>query len=1265
MPIDRVPESTSIIISKDSRESTVPIVYFDRIELDTIDMATTARAIRTARRGVSPVRPERRPPRMTQQRQGLSDLAIVLKMHLELPINHASLSTDVDPLKHLNVIIMRSEDARISKAVETSGDLLIKKFINQAGYTKIYQGLLSDLNPKKIVIGAAEEAINKKTLDISFQLDDYPAHAKEHLSYYAMCYIEMKQDFKKDQQKLSSRGVSPAPPRGWRRPGPQIPGPISGENVFTAGQLNVTSYVYVVTSPFPKNLNGTYWTGPVIQDENGKWSSGMWTIVKGRPKMKSTKPPLDLDRISVRNSKIQDFRVVKQIPSLSISLRPDKFFPLTIEGKDTYNNFINNPDAYISMAFLSRDRHNNCKFMFEFDYIKFVSRESKFGKILVNPFVPESTKEKIYLYSRINSLQITRRQVEARRGYNRLVSPILGIYPPDCPPEVEIILETASNEKNNNLCHSIKSFAPGKSIGTLNDQVSGFMELPRSTLKFSPKETRTFLVTDNSVSQITDGTYQYGVKIEMEDGSVRFLNERLKGLQTIRGFLVGFKNLLQIPKTSYQTISSITQYYNRLFTKDPRRDARSILESTEINNLRTELGIPVGNLTPQDVLYPWIVAPEYFVDTLESISDFSPVAAPTHGSADLSKIRQTAQAKLASVNAKPGDIPGSFKKNLASRFAERRSSQASADPFNQKAARFALGSLLDPFTATPESVIEVIGLFDFLFQTIRERMGNSAYLDEPPDPIRKLGVSKNSKVSVLNLEDTFVELFDAQLSPMPSIDYIGFKGSEGMYQGVGGGTDYQTLVQAGTNVKDLATGATEPIEALDAGLDAITTEDMQLRTEDEEEMSEGPPEEEGEDILEDELFDAFFPEEDSAEETQTPPAETQTNTRREKLKKRLKKKKKEKKKGESGGTKENKLDDLLLTPALIDSKVGLVIERSVVSSDIHNTEKYTNMENQVVAISTGEPPAGPAVTDQDYVNHIATKLNISVGVLVTPMSVQDDLTTGQRKVASNLDVDGVLGKLAGTGADISMVTEAMKGGDNNPISLELHRNNQWALPVIQEFINISAQSGFMDRVTEKATGNQKRPNRVYPDQPDFSRAKLKAIIKKIKNDPESVPDRIKRYVNSLRKKYLDTERPTDVAPMYRFGPGMLAKVTIFQGYELDADGRFMIKKPIFESPKNWKVVFSDLQNKKTSSEVLLCRIEKEYDAELGIGTSAGLNIVDTNTYFLITRNANSLASKKAPSKKRTRAQNLQKRFLEAPPKIQKSIVIWHQNNKKR
>ena len=64
--------------------------------------------------------------------------------------------------------------------------------------------------------------------------------------------------------------------------------------------------------------------------------------------------------------------------------------------------------------------------MFNLDFGKILKKESKFGKILSNPELLNSTREKIGLLSRIVNLKITRKQVNLIRGFNELATPLLG-----------------------------------------------------------------------------------------------------------------------------------------------------------------------------------------------------------------------------------------------------------------------------------------------------------------------------------------------------------------------------------------------------------------------------------------------------------------------------------------------------------------------------------------------------------------------------------------------------------------------------------------------------------------------------------------------------------------------------------------------------------------------------------------------------------------------------------------------------------------------
>jgi len=281
----------------------------------------------------------------------------------------------------------------------------------------------------------------QKFLEIFFEISETTLSTPDHLSYYACTHLDMG-------DILEAVGLD--------QPGFSYYSGMSAENVIKEGKVNTTAFVFIITSPGPNA--GSYWTGPVMKKPNGSWMTAKLSVAGLVP----TQPPSDLEQRIVSNSTIHDLRVAQTIPSLNIDLKPAKMFPLTIKGNNRFDNSTPTPDAYISNAFLSRDMHNNCRFIFEFDYHGFLVAESQFGKMLTNPFVPLNTKKKIYAYSRITNLQIIRRQVEVARSYNRLSSPILGISRSQLDPEEVLIVETSSDKAKNNLLSTVVAYAPGQ-----------------------------------------------------------------------------------------------------------------------------------------------------------------------------------------------------------------------------------------------------------------------------------------------------------------------------------------------------------------------------------------------------------------------------------------------------------------------------------------------------------------------------------------------------------------------------------------------------------------------------------------------------------------------------------------------------------------------------------------------------------------------------------------------------------------------------------
>ena len=1141
------------ILSNDTVASIIPAVTFDKITLDLKNQTTGP------------------------QGRVRSSLAIDLDMSMNIRMSNSLFSSNVDLIDHMNIRVVRSTSTQESKRIETSENA---GTLNTGAEKEIFHGPLKNILKDN-------KSQNQET-KVSFQREDTIEDSENipHLSYYAFCYLDL-------ESLAKTLGITNVPALG------PTTGPLAGERVISSGRVNSVSYVFYVRSQFPEELRGTFWSGPVLEIKNGKapgtWCAARWMPTpNGAPQLKQASPKIDLEKIEVENTKIQDLRILRKMPSLNVNLVQSRTSPIVIKGRDVFDNSIENPDAYISNAFLSRDRNNNCKFIFEFDYENTLIKESKFGKILTNPFVSRETKQKISLYSKITNLQITRRQVEVARGYNRLSSANLGISRSELNLETQIIVETYSDQSKNNALKEMRAFGAGRFLkgNKKNNLIGGIKELP--PISNSPRQTKTIAVTDTSIRDLTDGTFQYGVKIQIEDGTIRFLNERLKRLRSIREYLVGYYNLVQIPTKSYERIKSVKEYYDVLLDElsSHRRDRVDREQRAEIAGLGREMGMLIGNLKDKERLYPWILAPAYIVDTLTAISDFSFLS--TSKRIQTSSSLMTTQAKLES-NSETGIAPtnpemgtsayfdpisqkqkqpgssgynpslglpmktvGSKKSTLEGPTRDQGPGliqpQKYSSSFDPKSAAFSLRSSLNPAIATSETILSVIDAIDLLTQKIRDMMGPSAEIEIPDSSTKRRGTPRNSKVSVIELEDYFVELFDARLSTFPSVDYIGFANSRG--------TKSVPNPPAGTPYA--AQGDLDSLNADKMALDekettvaAVTVGTFEDRLEDEEGMVEA---------AKSAVTSAPLAPEDSQELTGVQhtilPSPAQAPVIPQ------------------------------ITPGILDANDGTYIVRSIAVDNYDEPSQYAEFQNKVVAQSIGHIPSTNS-TNQGNLGHLMSVLNVQVEPIRTPMAAQENLTKGQNKISLNIPVSDILGPddlqskstrpPQGASCDQSSTT------DDGATAMELYKNESNAGPLFQELANIMATNGKFDTSTPRANGSP-------------SRGRAGRFIKNRSNSTSSPKD----------------------SPKQSLTQGMAANISVFAGYKNDSNGNFMIKRPVFKTPtkEEWSKILRNLKNKNNKSDVLLCMVERKDNPD----TPFGLNMVEVNTYFLITRNEASLSA---------------------------------------
>mgnify|MGYP003132703835 FL=1 len=344
-----------------------------------------------------------------------------------------------------------------------------------------------------------------RVYNFSFRLSfDIPTRTPNHLTYFAVSSIDIDQiiqDFNLDKTDTTLLEL--------------MNGKVAIDNVISNGGLVAKAFVFT-------DENGQTWTGPVHKQGG--------TFLTGTPESTYKKP---VTRSEVQNSKIQDFRNYDDLERLQLNFsvientRFNANLPITFLNND--NMDVVRSASYFSEVGLSRDSKGACRFIFAMDYGKLIKEKTRFGALY-----NKNNLQEMFSNVRIRNFNVVRRRVERdTTGYNQLGSPAQRTRLFGDASEKEVI--AYSGEKT-----------PGK-MSSVNRVNGVFREI---ALDFDADytEVRHFTGVDQSMPAVTDGLYQYGVEIEVEDNSVRLILDKIKQLSVAKYRLDYYYNLCTLPK---------------------------------------------------------------------------------------------------------------------------------------------------------------------------------------------------------------------------------------------------------------------------------------------------------------------------------------------------------------------------------------------------------------------------------------------------------------------------------------------------------------------------------------------------------------------------------------------------------------------------------------------------------------------------------------------------------------------------------------------
>lgn len=291
---------------------------------------------------------------------------------------------------------------------------------------------------------------------------------------------------------------------------------VKAEILFEDGKIKSESYIYLL--PGDEDTTDRIWDGQIELSNDGL----SYTTKEVQPRQ--------LERYTVKNYKIQDFRVrgeidksifdYKEINNKIINARSRQL----IQREETKSNYFT--DSYISQK-------ENVSLMFGLNFRDIVLHNSLLGK---DPTLPLDMRERLYSESKILDLKVVKRKVQETGANNNPISDI------------------RKNVKPKNGFYE-RVVSSGKDVDNMFVGDETLKEI-KNVVKNLQNKMRFFSCLDDTSN---DSMYQYGIEVEIMDGSVKIISQDIRELQDIARVTSEFYNDLEMFINSENSLSLYTE----------------------------------------------------------------------------------------------------------------------------------------------------------------------------------------------------------------------------------------------------------------------------------------------------------------------------------------------------------------------------------------------------------------------------------------------------------------------------------------------------------------------------------------------------------------------------------------------------------------------------------------------------------------------------------------------------------------------------------
>ncbi len=254
---------------------------------------------------------------------------------------------------------------------------------------------------------------------------------------------------------------------------------------------------------------GEIWNG-AIHVHNGQYMEGA---------THTSEPHGFLTKTSAPINNVQDLRIRDEINALIAEFENLTTLQNTFPGQQEILNRTISKNSYFSEILITKDENRNTRFLFAFDYGKYVLENSKYSS-LISKMTP-AARQAVITQSQIVQFILSKKQVKQESARNRINSPVQNFILSDETPTTPVILSLDDANLN-----EINLILPNQK------------ETDNSIVRY-------FTGVDTDIK--SDGIYQYEIDIEILDGFITIMNSIFKSVENANSEYEKYVALTQIP----------------------------------------------------------------------------------------------------------------------------------------------------------------------------------------------------------------------------------------------------------------------------------------------------------------------------------------------------------------------------------------------------------------------------------------------------------------------------------------------------------------------------------------------------------------------------------------------------------------------------------------------------------------------------------------------------------------------------------------------